>query len=185
MPKIIILAAIAALAACTPAPDRLAMVPVTSQLSLQAFVGSVLVRTVSLPTYAAAEEISREGPDGLIVSNDTVLWADDPQRGVTMALARSLGDILNVDVGAEPWPYVELADVSVDVRVTRMLAGADGMFQLSGQFFVGGDRISYRNSSDQFAIEIPMTDQSLGSIATAQGQAFLVLSEQIARRLGR
>lgn len=185
MMKHLMIVAIAGLAACTPPPERLALAPLQSELELRPLVGSAMVRTVSLPTYAAVEEIAVEGPGGLIVSNEDVLWADDPQRAVTLAITRNLADILNTDVGPDPWPFVGLPDVAIDVRVERMLAGADGVYRLTGQFYIGGDGIDFRNSSDSFAISQPMADLSLGSIATAQAAALLTLSEDIARRLGR
>jgi uncharacterized lipoprotein YmbA len=161
------------------------MTPQASALELRPLVGSAMVRTVSLPSYAAAEEVPRELPNGLIASNDDVLWADDPQRAITFVVSQSLTDILNTDVGPEPWPFLGLPDVSIDIRVTRMLAGADGTFQLTGQFYVGGDGIAYRNTTARFDIAVQMPDQSVGSIATAQAAALVQLSEQIARTLGR
>lgn len=179
------LLAVVALAACAAPADRLAMQHVPSALELRPLVRSVMIRTVSLPTYAAAEEIAFESAQGLISSNDAILWADDPQRAVTLAISTSVGDIINTDVGPDPWPFVGLPDVSVDIRVTQMLAGADGQFRLKGQFFVGGDGINYPNSAHGFDISQPMPDQSLPSIATAQAAALLVLSEDIARTLAR
>ncbi len=177
--------ALTGLAACTPPADRLAMASLQSELELRSLVGSAMVRTVTLPTYAAAEEVAFELPGGLIATNEDVLWADDPQRAVTLTVSRNLTDILNTDVGPEPWPFVGLPDVSIDVRVERMLAGADGVFRLTGQFYIGGDRIDFRNSTTAFAISKPMPDQSLTSIATAQAEALLTLSEDIAHRLAR
>lgn len=174
-----------ALTACTPEPDRLALAQLDSAIELRPLVSSVMVRTVSLPTYAAAEEIAVELETGLIASNTEVLWADDPQRAMTIAVARNLGDILNIDAGPEPWPFIGLPDASVDVRVERVLAQADGTFRLSGQFYVGGDGIDFRNSSRAFSISKAMTDLSLPSIATAQAEAVLSLSEEIAKTLGR
>lgn len=174
-----------ALAACAGDIDRLAMTPQPSSLELRPLVGSAMVRTVSLPAYAAAEEVARETPDGLIASNGDILWADDPQRAVTLVLAQSLSDILNTDVGPEPWPFVGLPDVSIDVRVARMLATADGSFRLTGQFYVGGDGTDFRNSGQSFDISVPMPDQSVSSIATAQATALRILSEEIAQTLGR
>ena len=176
---------LATLAACSGPTDRIALNAQAPTLSLRPLVQSVMVRTVSLPTYAAAEEVSREVGAGLIASDDSVLWADDPQRAITLVLAQSLGTILNTDVGPEPWPFVGLPDVSVDVRVAQMLAGADGNFRLSGQVYVGGDGISYRNTAEAFDIRVPMADQSLASISAAQSTALLQLAETIARRLGR
>ncbi|WP_373635564.1 membrane integrity-associated transporter subunit PqiC [Yoonia sp. SS1-5] len=173
------------LAACSPPPERLAMRPVQSALELRPLVGSAMVRTVTLPTYAAVEEIAFETPNGLIASNEDILWADDPQRAVTIAITRNLSDILNTNVGPDPWPFIGLPDVAIDIQVERMLAGANGTFSLTGQFYVGGDGIDYRNISQPFSISKPMADSSLGGVADAQAAALLDLSERIARTLGR
>ena len=185
MLKRILILAFAGLAACTPLADRLALNPLPSALELRPLVGSVMVRTVSLPVYAAVEEIAVETEAGLIAINEDVLWADAPERAVTLVLTRTLSDILGVDVGPEPWPFIGLPDVSVDVRVERIIAGADGNFRLSGQYFVGGDAIDFRKTTRTFDIAKPMPDQSLQSIAAAQSAALLTLSEQVARDLGR
>ncbi len=183
--KHLIFCAFAGLAACSAPLERLAMAPTQSSLELRPLVSSVMVREVTLPTYAAVEEIAFEGPNGLISSNDDVLWADDPARSITIAIIRDLSDILNTDVGPDPWPFVELPDVAVDVQIGRVLARADGTFQLTGQFFVGGDGIDFRNSANAFDISTPMPDQSLSSIANAQAAAVLELTEAIAKTLGR
>jgi uncharacterized lipoprotein YmbA len=185
MTRLMICALVSALAACAAPIDRLALPAETSALDLRPLVGSAMVRTVSLPTYAAAEEVARELPNGLIGSNDDVLWADAPDRAVTLVLTGTLGDILNTDVGPEPWPFVGLPDVAIDVRVTRMIAGADGNFALTGQYFVGGDEIDFRNTTHDFDISVPMPNQSLPNIATAQATALRLLAEDIAGRLGR
>ena len=176
---------VATMAACAPLAERVALSPVPSSLELRPLVGSAMVRTVSLPTYAALEEIAIGTADGRIAINEDVLWADDPERAVTLILTRTLGDILNTDVGPDPWPFVGLPDVSVDVRVARMLGSVDGTFQLSGQFFVASEAAAFRDSSHSFEITVPMTDASVGSIAAAQSAALLVLAEQIAATLGR
>ena len=185
MLKYLTFCAFAGLAACSPPLERLAMTPVQSALELRPLVSSVMIRDIILPTYAAAEEIAFEGPNGLIASNDDVLWADDPQRSVTIAIIRNLTDILNTKVGPDPWPFIDLPDVAVEVQVERMLAGADGTFHLTGQFFVGGDGIDFRNSTHAFDISAPMNGLGLSSIATAQATAVLELSEEIAKTLGR
>lgn len=185
MPRIVIFMICAALAGCASPLDRLAMMPVTSEMKLSPLVSSAMVRTVSLPTYAAVDEIAFELPGGLIASNADVLWADDPQRAVTLVLTRNLSNILNTELGPEPWPFVSLPDVAIDVRVERMLAGADGVFHLTGQFYVGGDGIEFPNSTDSFDISVAMPSQSLASIARAQAAALLSLSEKIAQTLGR
>jgi len=179
MLKRLILVAVTTLVACSPPLQRLPLAPVTSQLELRPLVGSVMIRPVTLPTYAAAEEIAFEGSGGLISTNDDILWADDP------ALIRNLKDILDINVGPDPWPFLNLPDVTVEVQVERMIAGSDGIFYLTGQFFVGGDAIDFRDSTHDFNINQTIPDQGLNSITTAQAQALLTLSEEIAQILGR
>lgn len=177
--------AIATFAACSPLAERVALNPVPSSLELRPLVGSAMVRTVSLPSYAAAEEIALETTQGSIVINEDVLWADEPERAVTLILTRTLSDILNTDVGPDPWPFVGLPDVSVDIRVERMLGSLDGTFELNGQFFVASEAAAFRDITHSFEITEPMADASVGSIARAQSAALLKLAEQIAATLGR
>lgn len=177
--------AFAAIAACTPLAERVALSPLPSSLELRPLVGSAMVRTVSLPSYAAAEELALETADGRITINEDVLWADEPERAVTLNLTRTLRNILNTDVGPDPWPFVGLPDVSVDIRVERMLGSLNGSFELTGQFFVASEAAQFRDSTHSFEISEPMADASVGSISAAQSAALLKLAEQIARTLGR
>jgi len=185
MVKRLILLSLVVLSGCATSSDRLAMIPLDSNMNLTPLVDSVMVKRVSLPTYAAVEEVAFERTEGLIASNPVVLWADDPQRAVTLALTRNLSDILNNQVGPEPWPLAGLPAVSIDVRVERMLAGIDGHFHLAGQVYIAGEGIDFPNASQQFDIAAPLVDQSLANIANAQAQALLSLSELIAQKLGR
>lgn len=175
----------ALLAACSGPTNRLDMSPLSSQLELRALVSSAMVRTVSLPSYAAAEELAVETVEGFITSDATVLWADEPERAVTLLVTRHLNDILGATVGPDPWPFAGLPDVAIDVRVTEMLAGADGIFRLEGQFFVGGDGIDFPNRARSFDITTPLTDEGVNAVALAQATALLALSEDIARAIAR
>ncbi len=176
---------LALLVACSAPANRLDMSPVSTDLRLRAAVGSAMLRDVSLPTYAAAEEIAQEIAPGIIGSSADILWADEPERAVTLAMTRHLDTILNATVGPEPWPFVGLPDVTIEVRVAMMLAGLDGNFHLTGQYYIGGDGIDYPNGSSAFDISIPMQGEGTPAVALAQGQAILALSEDIARKLGR
>lgn len=177
--------AIVALTACSGPSNRLDMSPVQSDLQVRAQVGSVMLRSVSLPAYAAAEEIAIEIAPGIIGTDTDILWADDPERAVTLAMTRHLDQILNATVGPDPWPFVGLPDVAIEVRVAQMLAGADGNFRFTGQYYIGGDGIDFPNRSISFDISRPLVGEGTGAVAQAQAEAILELSEDIARRLGR
>ncbi len=177
--------AVLALVACSGTLTRVAYPTAQSTLNLRAFVGSALVQTVSLPAYAAAEELAIETAPGVITSTGDLLWADDPARAVTLEIARHLDDILTATVGPDPWPFPGLPDVGIDIRVSDMIAKSDGQFHLTGTYFIGGDGIDFRNTSSAFNIRIPVTSLEAGPVAAAQSQAILQLSEDIARQLGR
>ena len=177
--------ALSILIACSGTTTRLDMSPVSSSLSLRAAVSSIMLRTVSLPSYAAAEEIAREIGPGLSEADSGILWADEPERAVTLAMTGHLDDILSATVGPDPWPFIGLPDVVVEVRAAQMLATLDGNFRFSGQYYIGGDGIDYPNSSDSFDYSVPITGEELGAVSLAQAKAILALSEEIAQKLAR
>ncbi|MEJ6397877.1 PqiC family protein [Yoonia sp. 208BN28-4] len=181
----LIVAATALLAACSGPTNRIDMAQITSDLQLRALVSSAMVRTVSLPTYAASEEFAFETPEGFISSDSAILWADDPERAVTLLITRNMNGILNATIGPDPWPFVGLPDVSIEVRVSEMLAGADGIFRLRGQFFVGGDGIDFPNRARSFDIARPLVGEGLNAVPQAQAAALMELSETIARSIAR
>ena len=88
-------------AACSGTLTRIDTPQLQSGLSLNAFVGSAVVQTVSLPSYASAEELSVESAPGVITTTDDLLWADEPERAMTLMVARQLDDILTATVGPD------------------------------------------------------------------------------------
>ena len=178
-------AALTALVACSGPTNRVEMTPLSSDLELRANISSAVVRSVSLPSYAAAEEISVESPEGLITTDGSVLWADEPERATTLTVTRHLNEILNATVGPDPWPFAGIPDVAIEVRVEEMLAGNDGQFSLRGQYFVGGDGIDYPNRARSFSFSAPRVGEGLNGVALAQSQVILELAEDIARLLSR
>jgi uncharacterized protein len=184
-PFLFALMAIAAVAACSSPTNRVDLLPLQSELRRNAVVSSVMVRTVSLPTYAAAEEIAMQSPEGFIVTEGDILWADQPDRAATLTITRHLNTILSATVGPDPWPFVDLPDVVVEVRVEEIIAGGDGVFRLRGQYFVGGDAARFRNTVRSFNYTSPLPDLSFASVAAAQSQVLLELSEDIAKTLSR
>lgn len=175
LPLILLIAACSGTSLRYPVP-----VPeVTESVSIR--FGSVEVRDVSLPSYAAGEEIQIQRADGALVSSGDVLWADDPSREVSLALSRNLAALTGAKVANEPWPFDGFADARVEVRVEEMLAVESGAFRLTGQYFVAptngrGDR------SDYFSIAAPYDPAGgIAAISSARAAALLELSERIAQ----
>lgn len=167
------------LCACGSNPVRYAVPVPAAQGRVAVNVRSLEVRDTTLPLYAGSEEIYTEQEDGGLVSSTKTLWADDPQRGVTQALASALADLTTAQVAVEPWPLENLPDARLEVRLTTMLARADGQFTMSGQYFVG--RATGSDRAGRFAIQVPYLPDNPLSIAQAQGRAIDMLARQIAR----
>ncbi|ALG91342.1 MULTISPECIES: PqiC family protein [Actibacterium] len=170
------------LPACSATGPGYQMEPVTSDLRVRPAVRSVVVRTVSLPAYAAADEIALQSATGAIETPGG-LWADTPERAATLVIARHLAEITSATVAAEPWPLDALPDVSVDIRAERLLAGADGVLRLSGMYYVSGEGRPFDNTAGRFDIPVPLEGATPGAIAAAQANALRQLSETIARAL--
>lgn len=170
-----------ALTACSGADIRYATPPVNPSERISSRYQSLEVVEVTLPTYAADENIAVQGPDGAITTLGA-LWADDPARGLTLQLARDLANITGATVAPAPWPFRDFADAKVDVRVEEMVATAAGTFRIAGQYFVAPEEEG-RPRAGQFEIAVPLPeDAGAVQIAAARGAASLLLAEEIARK---
>ena len=145
--------------------------------------GSVEVAEVSLPTYAALEEIFVAGEDGALQSDVAALWADDPTRAVTLELSRALATITGARVAPAPWPFEAFPEVRVDARIEEMLADADGVFRLSGQYFVAPRDETRRDRTGVFSLATPWdVTKGAAGIAEARGRLVRDLALEIAQR---
>lgn len=174
------------LAACGGNPTQLLVTPATPDLRLSPLVSSVEVRDISLPRYAASDSpvlLTAEGTVQEIRGN--TVWADTPERALTLQLAGDLGTITGARVAAEPWPFSAAPGASVTVRVERFLGGADGIFRMTGQYAISPVDSGLSDRSGRFDISVPMTGDSGAALANAQGRAISQLAETIARRIAR
>lgn len=174
-----------ALAACGGNAPRYLIDPPAPQLRLTTAARTIMLRDVSLPEYAAASEMAVQEEGGAVKNAPRALWADLPERSVTLALARQLDAALSATVAAEPWPLTGLPDAEVEVRVEQSLAGADNVFRLQGQYYVRADEVSVGPASAPFAISVPMAGTAPADIANAQSAAIAELAAVIARGIGR
>jgi uncharacterized lipoprotein YmbA len=176
---------VASVVACSGPKAQYLVEPVASDLKLRTSLSTLMVKTVSLPSYAAAEDVAIQDESGAVVTQKGALWADQPERATTLTLARNLTEILSAQVAPEPWPLDGLPDAAVDVRVERMLAGNNGSFQLTGIYYIGGEAQTIKAIAHSFRIETPVAKPGLTGIAAAQAIAIRQLSEQIARDIAQ
>ncbi len=142
---------------------------------------SVEVREVSLPLYAASEEIAVQGEGGAITTDSDLLWADNPSRAITLELARHLTQISGARVAPEPWPFGGYPQAVLDVRVEELLALSSGALRLKGQYFVAPDA-SDGGRAGLFDVSAPVpAPGGAAAIAAARAQAVRDLAALIAR----
>ena len=179
------LALLASLMACGDNSARYLVETPDVATQVRVRVATIEVRDVNLPSYAAASEIMVQQADGSLRPVPKSIWADDPVRAVTNAIARGIDTSSTASAMSEPWPLEESAQVRVNVRVERMVAQADGQFRLSGQYSISSPDQVVREVIDRFDIRQPLDDDTPGAIADAAGASLQALSGQIVARLRR
>lgn len=170
------------LTACGADPERFAVAPPAQIESIRIGFSSVEVRDVSLPTYAASDEISVQGADGRLVSSSGVLWADAPERAVAMELSQNLARMTGRRIAAEPWPFEAFPNARLELRFSELVATVDGRFKASGQYFVAVREEIGRERSGLFDQSVAFDPEGgPAAIAAARGELILNLAKFIAR----
>jgi len=169
------------LVACGGASDRYAAEPPQVTQTQRIAFRAIEVREVSLPAYAASDEISVQTADGRLVSDGAVLWADTPNRSVSLEISRNLAQITGARVASNPWPFEAFPDARLDLRFERLVAGEDGQFRATGQYFVAVSD-GRRERSGLFDLAVPFDPAAgPGAIAAARAQIILDLAAYLAR----
>ncbi|MDB6178147.1 PqiC family protein [Paracoccus sp. Z330] len=158
--------------------------PPAAQTRVPDRLGTAELKDVSLPEYASDQEVMWQTADGAVRSNPDSLWADNPQRAFSLALARAISDMSGATVVNEPWPLAEPPKREIEVRVTRALAQSNGVYRLTGRYFVSDEGSGGTNHARSFDISVPLASDQPASIAAALSQAIGQLAGQIATLSG-
>lgn len=183
MKKLLAAFAIAVLSACgSEPPVRYETPPAAVPERLGIAYRSISVREVSLPTYAASEEITSGDADGRLVAEAEALWADDPVRAVTLEIARALKDITGARTAPDPWPFQSRPEVSVDVRFADFLPSASGRYSARGLYFIAPEEEDRPEHAHDFSIAVSYDPEGgIGALAAARSQIVNLLAFDIAR----
>ncbi|KUP93276.1 PqiC family protein [Tritonibacter horizontis] len=173
----------ALLAACTSDPD-LYVVPKTDPVEqLRISYNSVALREVSMPTYAASQEIQVADEAGKLTTTPNSLWADEGDRAVTLHLVRALSEVTAARVASDPWPFLNRPEVTLDVRFEEFVAATNGTFTLRGMYFVAPEDVNRADRARSFEIsETYSAAEGIPAIAAARAAALGKLARDIATR---
>ncbi|MEO1312342.1 MAG: PqiC family protein [Pseudomonadota bacterium] len=182
-PKRLLAVLALALGACGgPEPVLLPTPAVAPQDRMRIAYASVELRDVSLPSYAAGEDIFLRGVDGTLSRQTPILWADEPEREISLHLSRTLAQLTGAQVASAPWPLSEFPQVQVEVRIEEFVAGADGTFRLTGQYFVAPESGLGRDRTGLFDLTQPIPPETgPQGVAAARSSVISQLARLIAR----
>ena len=171
------------LAGCSAPVERYLLPEITGVDTYRTGVRTVEVSTLDLPAYAEDTEISLQGEDGVLRPTKSGFWADEPDRALTELLAAGLDQALSSNVASAPWPFDTPPDVQVTVKVGK-LSGVPGQdLRFTGQYFLTSPAHGHLERAYRFAYSVPMADDSVTSVATAQSNAMKRLVNDIAKRI--
>lgn len=178
--RAVISALVLALAACG-SPERYAVSPPAVTEKVRISFASVEVRDVSLPSYAAADEIAIRQENGTLTTSSDVLWADAPERAIALELSQNLSRLTERRVASEPWPFEEFAAARLEIRFADLVATTTGEFRTSGQYFVSV-RDGGRERSGLFDLSVSFDPKGgPNALAAARGQLILDLAAFVAK----
>ena len=181
--SVLILGLTLLLAACGGSAERFAVSPPQVSEKVRISFGAVEVRDVSLPSYAAADEIHLQSEDGTLTSSSGVLWADAPERAVALEISQNLARLTGRRIASEPWPFESYPDARLEIRFAELVAVTNGTFRASGQYFVAVEEGAGRERSGLFDLTVPFDPEGGPSaIAAARGQLILNLSSYVAKK---
>lgn len=169
------------LAACGDTPPQLLSIDApTAEGRVNVRLQALELGDLSLPGYAVADEVAVETERGTITTVSSVIWADKPDRAISLELTRHLRALTGIRVAPAPWPFDQRPDAVLDLRFETLLARADGTYQVSGQYFLG--RLDEgRERSGNFEVREPILQPATPlTISQARGRAISRLARDLA-----
>ena len=147
----------------------------------------IVVPRLSLPAYAADTRIAvltadEAGMPAVAQAGDRV-WADAPERALTIGLSRALAARTGAPVLAEPWPVEAVPDLKIEVVVDRLLGAEGGALALTGVYRVIDLRRNGLAIVRDFDIAAEAPGPGIEGLAAAHALALGRLADAVAAAL--
>lgn len=178
-----ILGLLITLCACSSAPDPILYTLASSTISTGTFEDGRIIglSELELPAYARNQQITTAMSAYQIYEDDNHRWASPPSEALTSALSKALERSAGQTVLQRPYPAGVRPEVRVSISFDRLLRGANGHAEMSGQYLVQFDRGATRVK--RFSISAPSTDSSYQAYMSALSRGLLELADQIGEEL--
>ncbi|MEM7663607.1 MAG: PqiC family protein [Pseudomonadota bacterium] len=136
---------------------------------------------LSLPAYARNQQITTAVSTYRLSEDDDHRWASPPSEALTAALSKALESSTGNIVLQRPFPAGVRPDIRLSITFDRLLRGAEGDAQMSGQYLV---QIGEQPAQiKRFAIITPGADRSYEAYMAALSKGLMELGTQIAAQL--
>ena len=170
-------------ASCSSSPDPFlytladSIVP-ESTITNEQIIG---LSELTLPAYARNQQITTAISPYRISEDDDHRWAAPPSEALTAALSKALEKNSGSTVLQRPFPAGVRPDVRVSLTFDRMLRGAEGEAEMSGQYLIqsaaGDAEIS------RFSIIVATSSDSYEAYMASLSTGLNKLGEAIATKM--
>ena len=129
----------AGLGACASAPEPMlyTLAPPSSGEDRSAEKRSLIgLSEITLPSYARNQQITTATGRYRLTEDDDHRWASPPSEAISEQLSAMLETQTGGDVLLRPYPTGVRPDVRLTISFSRLLRGADGGAEMTGQYII-------------------------------------------------
>lgn len=170
-------------ASCSSSPDPILYTLADPNLSESAITNPQIIglSELNLPAYARNNQITTAISPYRISEDDDHRWAAPPSEALTAALSKALENSSGSTVLQRPFPTGVRPDIRLSLTFDRLLRGADGEAEMSGQYLLQNP--GYDAEISRFSITVPSSGDSYEAYMAALSSGLTELGTKIAAQL--
>ena len=173
----------ALIASCSSAPDPILYTLADQTLPASKISNNQIIglSELTLPAYARNQQITTAISQYRISEDDNHRWAAPPSEALTAALSKALENSSGSTVLQRPFPSGVRPDVRLSFTFDRLLRGATGEAQMSGQYLIQSPGSDAEIS--RFSITVQSSGDSYEEYMAALSTGLAQLGVEIAAKL--